>query len=60
VACIRFRRNTTASPGVGTDAVLPSISRKGNLLAYQQGYGKGNIWRVSLKDENTAWADLRW
>jgi Tol biopolymer transport system component/DNA-binding winged helix-turn-helix (wHTH) protein len=38
-------------PGVGTNAVLPSISPKGNQLVYQQGSGKLNIWRVNLRDE---------
>ena len=39
-------------PGVGVDALLPSISSKGNQLVYQQvSPGKLNIWRLNLRDE---------
>ena len=38
-------------PGVGVDAVLPSISSKGNQLVYQQVVSNDNIWRVDLRDE---------
>ncbi|PYX32202.1 MAG: hypothetical protein DMG77_03995 [Acidobacteria bacterium] len=39
-------------PGVGVDAVLPSISPKGNQLVYLQGSpGKLNILRLNLRDE---------
>jgi Tol biopolymer transport system component/DNA-binding winged helix-turn-helix (wHTH) protein len=37
--------------GVGIDAVIPVVSPKGNLLAYQQVAGRLNIWRLNLKDE---------
>jgi Tol biopolymer transport system component/DNA-binding winged helix-turn-helix (wHTH) protein len=38
--------------GVGVDAVLPSISLKGNQLVYQQiSSGDQNIWRLNLRDE---------
>ena len=37
--------------GVGAFASNPSISPKGNQLAYQQVSAKENIWRLNLKDE---------
>ena len=36
--------------GVGLMAYSPSVSPRGNELAYQQAIGKDNIWRVTLKD----------
>jgi Tol biopolymer transport system component len=35
--------------GVGLMAFSPSISRRGNELAYQQANGKDNLWRVAVK-----------
>jgi len=36
--------------GVGLMAYPPSVSAKGNELAYQQAIGRDNIWRITLKD----------
>ncbi len=36
--------------GVGLMAYSPSISRKGNELAYQEAIGKDNIWRIAVND----------
>jgi Tol biopolymer transport system component/DNA-binding winged helix-turn-helix (wHTH) protein len=38
-------------PGGGVVAAFPSISRKGNQLAYQQMENEVNIWRLNLRDE---------
>jgi Tol biopolymer transport system component len=40
--------------GVGIDAVLPTVSPRGNRLAYVQASVRLNIWRLSLKDEKHA------
>ena len=37
--------------GVGVMASQPSISRKGNQLAYVHQLGNVNLWRVALRDE---------
>ncbi len=37
-------------PGVGDIAIAPSISRKGNQLAYQQDIHSDKLWRLTLKD----------
>ena len=37
--------------GVNTIAYTPSISRKGNLLAYEHASVNSGIWRISLKDK---------
>jgi Tol biopolymer transport system component len=42
-----------AGPG---DAIAPSISRRGNLLAYQSLKQSDTIWRLDLKDERHALA----
>ena len=36
--------------GVGLMAFSPSISRRGNELAYQQAIGKDNVWRIGVKN----------
>jgi len=38
-------------PGVGVVAAFPSISPRGNQLAYQQMDNEVNIWRLNLRDE---------
>ncbi len=38
-------------PGVGAIAAFPTISPKGNQLAYQRSDNKINIWRLNLKDQ---------
>ena len=39
-------------PGVGVNAMIPSISPKGNQLVYQQiSPGKLDIWRLNLRDQ---------
>ena len=38
-------------PGVGVVGAFPSISPKGNQLAYQQMDNQINVWRLSLRDE---------
>ncbi len=38
-------------PGVGVTAAFPSISPKGNQLAYQQMTFRTDIWRLSLRGE---------
>lgn len=39
-------------PGIGVNAVIPSISPKGNQLVYQQVYPLNlNMWRLKLRDE---------
>jgi Tol biopolymer transport system component len=40
-------------PGAGATAIFPSISPKGNQLAYQQLTAENTIWRLNLKDEKT-------
>ena len=37
--------------GVSSIAYAPSISRKGNLLAYEHASVNSGIWRISLKDK---------
>jgi Tol biopolymer transport system component/DNA-binding winged helix-turn-helix (wHTH) protein len=37
--------------GAGSEAYSPSVSPKGNLLAYQQKIGRDSIWRVNLKSD---------
>jgi Tol biopolymer transport system component/predicted Ser/Thr protein kinase len=37
--------------GVGVTARYPSISLRGNQLAYQQTLDRVNIWRIDLRDE---------
>jgi len=39
--------------GAGAAAAFPSISPKGNLLAYQQLTTKNTLWRLNLRDERT-------
>jgi Tol biopolymer transport system component/DNA-binding winged helix-turn-helix (wHTH) protein len=34
----------------GNKALVPSISRRGNELAYQQAIGKDNMWRIHVKN----------
>ena len=41
-------------PGVSDLATHPSISRKGNLLAYEHFGFSNSIWRINLKDESHA------
>jgi Tol biopolymer transport system component/DNA-binding winged helix-turn-helix (wHTH) protein len=38
-------------PGVGVIAASPSISLRGNQLAYQQMSFKTNIWKLNLRDD---------
>jgi Tol biopolymer transport system component len=40
--------------GVGAPAYGPSIPRKGDRLVYVQGSYSGNIWRLDLKDKQSA------
>jgi Tol biopolymer transport system component/DNA-binding winged helix-turn-helix (wHTH) protein len=40
--------------GVGSPAYLPSISPKGDRLAYTQYSHSDNIWRLDLKDDKSA------
>src|SRR5215469_17114511 len=35
-------------PGGSVNAVSPTVSRKGNQLAYQQGFFQSEIWRLDL------------
>ena len=42
--------------GAGTDAYEPSISRRGNQLAYKAGKQSDTIWRLDMKDERHALA----
>ena len=44
----------TPVPGVKDSATHPSISRKGNLLAYEHFGYINSIWRLDLKDETHA------
>jgi len=37
-------------PGIGTNAVSPSVSRQGNRLAYMQSTEDSNIWRIELSN----------
>jgi len=39
--------------GAGAAAAFPSISPKGNSLAYQQLTTKNTLWRLNLRDERT-------
>ena len=40
-----------AVEGVGATAFHPTVSPKGNQLAYEQVTARENIWRIDLKDE---------
>ncbi len=37
-------------PGIGTNAVSPTVSRQGNRLAYMQATEDSNIWRIELSN----------
>jgi Tol biopolymer transport system component/DNA-binding winged helix-turn-helix (wHTH) protein len=39
--------------GVGVGAINPSISPKGDQLAYEHTFNKASIWRLDLKDEKS-------
>jgi len=41
-------------PGVRDLATHPSISRKGNLLAYEHFGFSNSIWRINLRDQTHA------